>query len=72
MEQENIRIGIETFFQGIFTTNANRQYQNSTITHINIPQTSKVTQPPIIFPTHIIQVDSDDQQSSWLPDPLYY
>ena len=69
MEQENIRIGKERFFQGIFTTNANRHYL---FTHKNIPQTSKVTQPPIIFPTHIIQVDSDDQQSSWLPDPLYY
>ena len=31
-----------------------------------------MTQPPIIFPTHIIQVDSDDQQSSWLQDTHDY
>ena len=33
MEQENIRIGKERFFQGIFTTNANRQVQRLSDIH---------------------------------------
>ena len=31
MEQENIRIGKEKFFQGIFTTNANRHYRQPSL-----------------------------------------
>ena len=87
MEQENIRIGRERFFQGIFTTNANRQISNIKYWILRHMQTGKATsdqisniQHWILRPTQLtkypddeyFKVDTDDQQNSWLSDSFHH
>ena len=55
MEQENIRIGKERFFQGIFTTNANR--------HLNIlsQDVHPISKLSIVMVSFTIMLNRDDQ-----------